>query len=172
MRLFLIALLIGCLLPAVARDAFAQAPTTIVLDEEIEVRGMDCVPQVKEVEARRSIPVLCQTDYDVAGVELRYQAPGSKKWEKVELPKTDAGYQGAIPCTVTAKRGQLKVYVFARNANNKVIARVGRIENPMLIRVVEHTNLPPPALPNQNAPERCYDKNDCPPEMVGTDACP
>ncbi|HEY3496493.1 MAG TPA: hypothetical protein VGK73_17460, partial [Polyangiaceae bacterium] len=136
------------------------------------VRGMDCVPQVKEVEARRPIPVLCQTDYDVAGVELRYQAPGSKKWEKVELPKTDAGYQGSIPCTVTAKRGQLKVYVFARNANNKVIARVGRIENPMLIRVVEHTNLPPPALPNQNAPERCYDKNDCPPEMVGTDACP
>jgi hypothetical protein len=170
MRLFLLALLIGCTLGLVTRSTFAQ--TTIVLDDEIEVRGMDCVPQVKEVETRRPIPVLCQTDYDVAGVELRYQLANSKKWEKIELPKTDKGYQGSIPCGVTNKPGQLKVYVFARNANNKVIARVGRSETPMLIRVVEHSNLPPPALPNENPPERCFDKNECPPEMVGTAACP
>lgn len=172
MRSAILALLVGIVFALSPNHARAQAPTTVTLDEEIEVRGMDCVPQVKEVETRRSIPVLCQTDYDVAGVELRYQTPGSSKWEKIELPKTAAGYQGTIPCTVTNKRGSLKVYVFARNANNKVIARVGRHENPMIIRIVEHTNLAPPALPNENPPERCYDKNECPPEMVGTASCP
>ena len=154
MRLLLIALL-ALFLATVTRPASAAQPQTITLDEEIEVRGMDCVPQVKEVETRRPIPVLCQTDYDVAGVELRYQPPGANKWEKIELPKTDAGYQGTIPCIVTARPGPLKIYVFARNENNKVIARVGRHQNPMIIRIVEHSNLPAPALPNQKAPDRC-----------------
>jgi hypothetical protein len=140
---------------------------------EIEIRGMHCTPDVKEVELRRSIPISCTVDYPVAGVELRYRIQGAtKKWDKIELKQSDGGYTAAIPCTVTAQPGTLELYLFARNENNKVVARVGRHETPLAIKLVEHSNAPAPALPGQQAPERCYDPNACPPEKLGTAACP
>ena len=70
---------------------------------ELEIRGMHCTPDVKEVEIRRAIPISCTVDYPVAGVELRYRIEGpGKKWEKIELTQADSGYTGTIPCGVTA----------------------------------------------------------------------
>jgi len=40
---------------------------------ELEIRGMHCTPDVKEVEIRRPIPISCTVDYPVSGVELRYK---------------------------------------------------------------------------------------------------
>ena len=164
--------LVLCLLGTLHGAAYAQEK--IVLAEELEVRGMDCVPQVTEVETRRPIPIICQTDNEVAGVELRYRFEGSgdKKWEKLELKQTEAGWGGTIPCTATSRKGNLKVYVFARNEDRKVVARMGRNTAPMNIKLVESTSLPPPALPNKEAPDRCFSKTECPPEMIGTAACP
>jgi hypothetical protein len=138
---------------------------------EIEKRGMDCVPQVREVETRRAIPIQCQTDYEVAGVELRYK-PTSGKWAKVELENTNGTWTGMIPCSATNKRGTLSVYVFARNDANKVVARVGRSTSPMTVRIVEQSKAPAPAFPNKEPPARCFEKTECPPEMLGTAACP
>jgi hypothetical protein len=141
---------------------------------EPDIRGMHCTPDVKEVETRRAIPIACTLDYPVAGVEFRYrmQASGSKKWDKIELQKTDNGYAGTIPCTVTGKVGTLEFYLFARNDENKVIARIGRHERPLSIRLVEQSSAPPPALPGQQAAPRCYEQNECPPDLLGTAACP
>jgi len=36
------------------------------------------------------------------------------------------------------------------------------------VRLVEHSNATPPALPGQKAPQRCYEQNECPPELLGT----
>ena len=138
---------------------------------EIEIRGMHCTPDVKEVEVRRPIPVSCTVDYPVTGVELRYKV-GSAKWEKIDLEQAESGYTGTIPCAVTSKTGTLKLYLFARNEKNKVIARVGRNESPLSVRLVQHSKAPPPALPGQAAPQRCFEPNECPPELVGTQACP
>jgi hypothetical protein len=139
----------------------------------LEIRGMHCTPDVQEVETRRPIPVSCTVDYPVAGIELRYRLEGpGKKWEKIELAQGEHGYTGTIPCSVTAKRGKMKLYLFGRNENNKVIARVGRSESPITIRLVEQSSSPPPALPGQQPPQRCYEQNECPPELTGTPACP
>jgi len=167
--------LIFCLV-VVLGGAFAPsalAQERVVLEEELEVRGMDCVPQVAEVETRRPIPVVCRTDHEVAGVELRYrfEAPGSK-WEKVELKQEGKGWAGAIPCAATSRTGNLKVYVFARNEARKVVARMGRNTAPMNIKLVESSKLPPPALPNKEPPDRCFSSSECPAEMIGTDVCP
>ena len=138
---------------------------------EIEIRGMHCTPDVKEVEIRRPIPISCTVDYPAMGVELRYKI-GSGKWEKIELEQAESGYAGTIPCGVTSKTGTLKFYLFARNEKNKVIARIGRNETPLSIRLVQHSKAKPPALPGQQPPQRCFDPNECPPELVGTPACP
>jgi hypothetical protein len=137
----------------------------------LEIRGMECVPQVREVETRRAIPIQCTTDYEVAGVEVRYRPEGGK-WAKIELQSTDGSWTGMIPCQATSKRGVLKMYAFAKNDANKVVGRVGRSKSPMSIRVVENTKAPAPALPNKPAPARCFETSECPPEMLGTAACP
>jgi hypothetical protein len=140
---------------------------------ELEIRGMHCTPDVKEVEIRRPIPISCRVDYPVSGVELRYKLSGpGTKWEKIELQQADAAYTATIPCSITSQPGSIKIYLFARNEHNKVVARVGRKELPLSVRLVEHSNATPPALPGQKAPQRCYEQNECPPELVGTSACP
>ena len=167
--------LVRCLVLALAgtTTVAASAQEKIVLTEELEVRGMDCVPQVTEVETRRPIPIICQTDGEPAAVELRYRFEGAgKKWEKLELQKGDKGWIGTIPCSATPRVGNLKVYVFARNEARKVIGRIGRNTAPMNIKLVESSKLPPPSLPNSEPPDRCFSKTECPPEMVGTAACP
>jgi len=172
----LIRFAVTLLFVVVARSAFAQE--VVELDEgasaaggELDVRGMECVPQVKEVETRRAIPIQCTTDYEVAGVEVRYKLEGGK-WSKIDLQFADGTWTGMIPCSATAKRGAMKVYAFARNDANKVVGRVGRSNAPMTIRLVEQSKAPAPALPNKQPPARCFEKTECPPEMLGTAACP
>lgn len=155
----------------ISGSVFAQEK--VVLAEDLEVRGMDCVPQVTEVETRRSIPFVCQTEREVAGVELRYRIEGAgSKWEKLEFEQVEAGWSGTIPCGATSRVGNLKVYIFARNEARKVVARIGRNTAPMNIKLVESSELPPPALPNKEPPDRCFSKSECPVEMIGTAACP
>jgi hypothetical protein len=166
--IFCVVLVLGGTISGVT---FAQEK--VVLTEELEVRGMDCVPQVTEVETRRPIPFICQTDNEVAGVELRYRFEGAgSKWEKLELKQEEAGWAATIPCAATSQKGNLKVYVFARNEARKVVARMGRNTAPMNIKLVESSKLPPPALPNKEPPDRCFSKSECPVEMVGTAVCP
>src|SRR5262245_1651409 len=171
----MLARLVSCLVLFVVgtMSKAALAQEKVVLAETLEVRGMDCVPQVTEVETRRPIPFLCQTDREVAGVELRYRFEASgTKWEKLELKQAEAGWSGTIPCAGTSRAGTLKVYLFARNEDRKVVARIGRNTAPMNIKLVESSELPPPALPNKEPPERCFAKSECPAEMIGTAACP
>lgn len=169
--LWLLAALTLCFAPSArAQDDDAENPYTGDSDV-IETRGMECVPEVREVETRRAIPIQCTTDYEVAGVEVRYR-PNGGKWAKIELQSSGGTWTGMIPCQATAKRGSLKVYVFAKNEANKVVGRIGRSTAPMSIRVVETTKAPAPALPNKPAPARCFEKTECPPEMLGTAACP
>jgi hypothetical protein len=139
---------------------------------EPDVRGMHCVPDLKEVETRRAIPMACTVDYPVAGVELRYRMEGAKKWEKIDLTQTDNGYAATLPCSATGERGTLQFYLFGKNENNKVIARVGRRESPLSVKLVDHSSLKPPALPGQSAPQRCYEPNACPKQFLGTATCP
>jgi hypothetical protein len=179
MRHFALSCLLACLVLCAGRahaqdDDIQLVPTPAAgapAPGEIEIRGMHCTPDVKEVEIRRPIPISCSVDYPVAGVELRYQTPG-KKWEKIELEQGDTGYTGTIPCAVTSQRGNLKLYLFGRNEDNKVVARIGRRETPLIVHLVEKSKAAPPALPGQQAPARCYEQNECPPELVGTPACP
>jgi hypothetical protein len=170
MRLILLELLVSSTFVFAAANAHAAKPEIIDLSEdEVETRGMSCSPQPTEVETRRPIPILCKVEYEAAGVELRYRNDAStKKWSRIELEQTDSGYTGTIPCAATDKRGELQVYVFARNEKNKVIARVGRFNAPLKLRLVDRSSKKPPALPGKAAPERCA----CPPELRGTEACP
>jgi hypothetical protein len=134
-----------------------------------ESAGIECLPAISEVETRRPIPFSCSvTKDDVENVELRYKAPGRKKWTKLRLRKTGKEWTGEIPCLALSKRGALKLSIVGLDSDDKTVARIGGVE----IRVVDASNEPAPAYPGREPPMRCFDANECPPELKGSPACP
>jgi hypothetical protein len=134
-----------------------------------ESAGIECLPAISEVETRRPIPFSCSvTKEGVDNVELRYKAPGRKKWTKLRLRKTGKDWTGEIPCLALTKRGTMKLSIVGLDSDDKSVARIGGVE----IRVVDASNEPPPAYPGREPPMRCYDANDCPNELKGSPACP
>lgn len=137
--------------------------------EQNDLSGLECSPAVNEVELRRPIPVSCSTAReDVSRVEIRYKAPGKRRYTRLRLKKRGTEWTGTIPCTATARRGTLKLSFRGRNDAREIVAKI----NTVSIRLVEQTDEPPPSLPGESAPARCYDSAECPPEFMGSPTCP
>jgi hypothetical protein len=156
-----------------APAAPAAPPAQVEVDEEENEGtgsvGIECAPAISEVETRRQIPFSCSvTKDDVEEVEIRYKAPGRKKWTKLRLRKSGTEYVGDIPCNALTKRGILKLSVVGLDGDNKTVARIGGVQ----IHVVDASNQPPPSLPGKEPPMRCFEPQDCPPELQGSPACP
>ncbi len=131
--------------------------------------GIECAPAISEVETRRQIPFSCSVTKDaIERVEIRYKAPGRRKWTKIHLRKSGDEYTGDIPCNALTKRGTLKLSVVGLDSKKKTVARIGGVK----IQVVDSSDQPPPALPGREPPMRCFDPHECPPELLGSPACP
>ncbi|MFZ5897481.1 MAG: hypothetical protein ACOY0T_40900 [Myxococcota bacterium] len=160
--------------PAAAPPPPPPKPEEVEDEEEksgngTESAGIECVPAISEIEVRRPLPLSCTvTKQGIFQVELRYKAPGRKKWTKLLLRKSGSDYTGDIPCMALTKPGVLRLSIVGMDADEKQVARIGGVA----IQVVEASNQPPPALPGREPPMRCYDPNDCPPELKGSPACP
>lgn len=142
-------------------------------DEEseapVDAGGLECSPAVSEVETRRPIPISCGvTREGVSSIEIRYKTPGKRKFTRLVLSKTGTEWTGEIPCGATTKTGELKLQFNAKGKGNKLVARIGTVT----VRLVESSREPPPSLPGQEPPMRCYDNAECPAEFKGTPACP
>ncbi len=134
-----------------------------------ESSGIECAPAISEIETRRPLPLSCSvTKKEIDQIELRYKAPGKKKWTKVRLRKQNGEFLGDIPCMVLTHAGVLRLSIVGLDTKDKPVARIGGVQ----IQVVEATNQPPPALPGREPPMRCYDPKECPPELKGSPACP
>ena len=160
--------------PPAAAAAPAPAPEEVEDDEEkassgTESAGIECAPAISEIETRRPLPLSCTTTKQgIDQIELRYKSPGRKKWTKLRLRKSGNEFVGDIPCMAITRVGVLRLSIVGMDADDKQVARIGGVN----IQVVEASNQPPPALPGREPPMRCYDANDCPPELKGSPACP
>src|SRR5690606_40256063 len=84
----------------------------------------------------------------------------------------DGRWVGEVPCTATGLSGTLSWYVEATDAQGNRLDGCGTATGPVDVALSNDTDAEPPRLPGQAAPERCADLAECPPEMVGTPACP
>lgn len=138
-----------------------------------EVPGnMECTPTVKQVEMQRTIPVACTTDEPATKVTLRYKPFGSEAWQQVSMTKKGEYWQGEIPCSETGVPGKLRFYVQAKDKDGEELDNYGTKKDPAEISVVARTDEEPPSYPGQPPPAKCMEKSSCPPEMLGTPACP
>jgi hypothetical protein len=134
--------------------------------------NMECTPSVKQVEMQRPIPVACTTDEPATKVTLRYKAFGSETWQQVAMTKKGEYWQGEIPCAETGVAGKMRFYVQAKDKDGEELDNYGTKKEPAEIAIVSRTDEEPPSYPGQAAPQKCMERSSCPPEMLGTPACP
>lgn len=129
---------------------------------------VECMPELTEVETRRPIPLACTiASKSVTGMELRYRPPGDQ-WKTLAMKKQGEEWLAEIPCSATVKAG---TFEFSINARNKKGKSAGKLE-PVTVKLMESTSEPPPAIPGQEPPARCFDPSECPGDMLGSPACP
>jgi hypothetical protein len=134
--------------------------------------GMQCTPEVREVQTRRPIPVACTTDQPATRAEIKYREFGSTQWHTLQMGSAGGKWLGTIPCSATDLQGKLSWYVNALDQGGELIDNYGAQRQPIEMQLVENTTEAPPAYPDQEPPTRCGAASECPPEMLGTPACP
>jgi len=146
-------------------------PSKVVASFEAGTQ-MACLPLVSEVEAYRPLPITCSTQVQgVDGVVLRYREYGDENWTRIDLTKQGEEWRGMIPCAELNRPGTWGMYIEAKDQRDNSLERIGSRDKPLVFKVVEKSNLPPPALPGEPPPDKCVETAYCPEEMIGTPAC-
>lgn len=160
--------------PAPAADdaAAEKAAKPRAAEEEAEedegpVEPIDCFPELKEVETRRPIPLACTFAKPIAEMEVRYRPPGDQ-WKTSKMKKVGDEWTAEIPCAATIRAGELELTIEARSKRGKVRGKL----DPLKVKLSEVTTEPPPSIPGQEPPARCFDPAECPGDMLGSPSCP
>lgn len=132
--------------------------------------GLKCTPDVRELQTRRPIPFECNSDEEVAGMEIRYLPFGGDTWKTVKMKKTGDAFRGEVPCDATGLAGSLKLYVRARDASGDNVDSFGSKAKPVEFTTSETSSMEPPSYPGEAAPTRCLAKEECPPDFPGCGA--
>jgi hypothetical protein len=130
--------------------------------------GLECTPEVTEVETRRPIPVECGGDDEVTAMDLRYK-PFGGSWKTIKMEKKGESFRATIPCDDTQVSGTVRMYVRAKNASGDEVDSWGSKGTPVEINLGETVAADPPAFDGEEAPERCAAAKECPPDFPGCD---
>lgn len=158
------------LTPAAPPPAAAPPPPP---PPPVSYAPMQCEPKVQEVQTRRPVPVSCTSQYPgVVKGALYYKAFGEPTFGRAPLKRVGNAWQAEIPCTATNMGTNVSWYVEVSDAKGQRLDGYGTPDGPVDIMLNDATTEQPPHFPGQAAPNRCADLADCPPEMLGTPACP
>lgn len=139
----------------------------------VQLAPMQCEPKVQEVQTRRPVPLSCVSQYPgVTKGSLYFKGFGEPSFSRVPMKRVGGAWQAELPCTATNMGSSVSWYVEVTDAKGSRIDGYGDSEGPLDIMLNDATAEKPPHFPGQSAPNRCADLADCPPEMLGTPACP
>lgn len=128
---------------------------------------MDCVPKLTEVQTRRPIPISCTTEEEATKAELKYKEFGGEQWKTVKMSKKGDAFQAEIPCSATQLAGTLRFYIRAQDASGETVDTHGSKSKPVEVSIVAQTDQEAPAYPDKDAPARCAEQEECPPDFPG-----
>jgi hypothetical protein len=129
--------------------------------------GLACTPAAMNVETRRPIPIQCQSDEEVATMEVKYKSFGSDTWKTLPMQKSGEAFRATIPCTDTGIAGSLRVYVRAKDGAGEQVDTWGTKQAPNEFALAEGVTDPPPAFEGEEPPLRCQEASECPPDFPG-----
>jgi hypothetical protein len=129
--------------------------------------GLACTPDAMQVETRRPIPIQCQSDEEVGAMEVKYKSFGSDTWKTLPMQKKGDVFRATIPCTATGIAGALRVYVRAKDKSGEQVDTWGTKQQPNEFALAEGVTEEPPAFDGEEAPVRCQEAGECPPDFPG-----
>jgi hypothetical protein len=129
--------------------------------------GLECTPGAMQVETRRPIPIQCQSDEEVASMEVKYKSFGSDTWKTLPMQKKGEVFRATVPCTATGIAGSLRVYVRAKDKSGEQVDTWGTKQAPNEFSLAEGVTEEPPAFDGEEAPARCQEAGECPPDFPG-----
>jgi len=158
--------------PVAAPEPAPAAPVAAAAAAPPPSGGLSCSPDTRNVETRRPIPVQCQSDEEVTGMELKYKIFGSEQWKTLPMQKKGDSFRVQIPCTANENAGTLRVYVRAKDAQGEQVDSWGSKQEPIEFNIAEGVTDPPPTFDDGEPPARCDAKGsaDCPPDFPGCSA--
>jgi hypothetical protein len=123
-----------------------------------------------EAPVRTPLPIYAEYSggEQIARVIAKYKGQGMADWKALDLPKTQSGYGGLIPCK-DVTQGTMSYYIQGFNAANDPVATSGSRNKPYTVPVKSQITGPPPALPGQEPPKQCGELAgaECPPDFPG-----
>ena len=145
-------------------------PAGEVSSDAPEILHMPALERQVEQGILRPVPVATDLPRDIAvrarRVLVHYRLWGDPDWTTLELRRSGARYQGAIPCLeISTVTGDLKYYIRVHDAAGRVIATGASRAKPYRVSIKHDTTL------EQGAETRakCPDPADCPRGLPG---CP
>lgn len=108
--------------------------------------------------------------YKAEYVLVFYHTWGSRDWEVLPLARAGQTWAGEVSCrAVSTVTGDTKYFFLALDARGDTVASSGSEEWPHVATIVGKLPDGPQTLPGEEAPLRCHDPADCPPDFPG---CP
>jgi hypothetical protein len=135
-----------------------------------EVLHMPPLERHAEQGILRPVPISVELPRDVAvrarRVLVHYRLWGDPDWTTIELRRSGARYEGAVPCLeISTVTGDLRYHIRVHDVDGRVIASGASRAKPYLVTIKHDTTLAPGA----RRAARCPDPADCPLGLLG---CP
>ncbi|KYF50648.1 hypothetical protein BE08_07345 [Sorangium cellulosum] len=125
---------------------------------------------VAEQAVNTPVPVYVEIpeEIDAAKATLRYRPFGSPKWKSLEMPRHGDGFGAEIPCEDVTTTGDIRYFVILRDEAGDPVGTAGSMQAPHRVPIKNEIESAP-SLPDEEPPQRCAAKEDCPPGLPG---CP
>jgi hypothetical protein len=113
------------------------------------------------------LPIVVSAPDGADAVKVFYKTAAMEKYTMVEAKKQGGKYLVLLGCEHTQFAGEIKVYVRVYDAEKNEVDHLGSLKNPAVIKLVEKlpNDVEAPMLPGDKEPEKCVEKNDCPPGL-------
>jgi hypothetical protein len=128
--------------------------------------GLQCGPELHELQTRRPLPIECHADAEAVRLTLRYRERGTEQWNTLEMERHAGAFRAQVPCDVSMNAGNIDVFVVAQDSEGAPVDTLGSKSQPVPF-TVDPKSSAAPAYPGESPPARCAEVVHCPPDFPG-----
>lgn len=122
-----------------------------------------------------------ETAKKVATMSLSYVPSNESTSRRQKMEKAGKAFRGTIPCSATAKKGQVQYWIIAKDKSDGVVGTLGSEDEPLIVEIKAKLEGDPPSWPGFSPPDKCEGTGPSPEDLraksslrqcVDTSDCP
>jgi len=113
---------------------------------------------VSEQAVGTPVPIFARFNgQDSPKLRLWYKAVGAERWASVNMEMGTSGFTAEIPCSATAKEGELQYFIEALSETEETLEKDGSRSEPHSVAIRKELEGEAPHLPDAPPPQHCKD---------------